>query len=57
MKHIKLDFSSNAWVLYTGWTKGLGHRPKFNFFRTMIMLPIKLNGMPRAATWYQLFNP
>ena len=33
MKHIKQDFNSKAWVGPPGWTKGVGQRPKPNFFR------------------------
>ena len=33
MKQIKWDFSSKGWALPPGWTKGVGQRPKFNFFK------------------------
>ena len=51
MKHIKPDFSLKAWVQSTGVDLGVGPRPKFYFFRNMVMLHIKLKLMMQAATW------
>ena len=46
MKHIKQDFSLNAWVQ----SPGVEPRPKLNFFRNMVMLHIKLKLTMYAAT-------
>ena len=50
-KHIKQDFSLEAWVP-VGWVDlGVGAKAKIKLFQNMVMLHIKLKLTTLAATW------
>ena len=50
MKHIKGDFSLNAWVPSPRVDLGCGTEAKINLFRNMVMLHIKLKLTTHAVT-------
>ena len=51
MKHIKQDFSLEAWVRSPGLDLGGGAEAKIIFFQNMVMLHIKFKLTKHAATW------
>ena len=51
MKHIKQDFSLNAWVQVPGVDLGGGADAKIKLFQNMVMLYIKLKLRTFAAAW------
>ena len=52
MKHIKWDFSLNAWVISLGGLMGFGQWPKIVFSR---LLHIKLKEMKCTESYKQIF--
>ena len=51
MKHIKGDFSLNAWVPTPRVDLGGGTEAKINLFQNMVMLHIKLKLTTHAVLW------
>ena len=51
MKHIKCDFSLNAWVRSPGVDLGGRAEARSKLFRNTVMLHIKLKLTTHAATW------
>ena len=56
MKHIKRDFSLNAWVRPPGWKFGGGAEAKIQLFQKKVMLHIKLKVVENTATPKHIFS-